>query len=248
MDEIYKFIEHVWADAKKELSQIDTQFVATIGTTKRLQQGRQFWVPSVHPTQRLSKQWTEILETTTDLVWQVELLSHSAHVRSAALARRTQGQQAGRQRDYAFTNWIHQAYALIKKVDRLITLICQIYLGRQSNWQSTRRKFVDQLNNDVKANLDKIRTPLAHGAGGNGMFVRGITEDLLWEHLVALEFKPVDLAFFIFEAVPQQLSKQPDRPKSVTEEVLRRIGRILQTLEHEVMITSIPMRHHALSR
>jgi hypothetical protein len=150
---ISSFIEHRWAEAKEELKRIDSGFVNALSVYDILRNNG-LWLPDNLPTpsRRLSKRWHKLLESTVELIRQIDRLNLTVSKMQTAPNRR--------EALYYWDTWVQDSYSLCEKVERLIQRSCNVHRMAQSS----ERYFLKQVEVDVKHKICTVRQALVHGA------------------------------------------------------------------------------------
>ena len=220
------FIEHRWAEAKEELKRVDSAFVNAFSAYDTLTD-RGLWLPDnlLTPSRRLSKRWYMLLESTVELIRQIDRLNLTIS--------KTQTAQNRREFIYYWDIWVEAAYSLCEKVERVIERSCNVHRMAQHR----RRYFVDQVEEHVKHKISSFRQALVHGAddpkrGGRGITAQANTEDGLWEGLVMSN--PQDLSPFWLESAEHPVPEYVRGIPNATRTRLEELGNILTTLDLEI--------------
>jgi hypothetical protein len=179
---IYNFIENRWTDAKKQLQRQDLAFVAAVEAYGSLwDQG--IVLPELtnfsRPHYPLPQRWYRLLETTVDIVQELQRIDTTT----------SQAQSAGNRENarYYYDMWVQNAFNLCEKVKLLVTHSCRLY-----SLANTVKDHYHSEINKVQDNVGKSRHALVHGAdeaakGGRGINARAITDNPLgWDIIVAL--------------------------------------------------------------
>jgi hypothetical protein len=122
---ISSFIEHRWAEAQEELKRIDSGFVNAFSAYDTLT-NHGLWLPDNLPTtsKRLGKRWHMLLESTVELIRQIDRLHLTVS--------KTQTAPNRRETLYYMDTWVEESYSLCEKVKRLIERSCNVHKMDQS--------------------------------------------------------------------------------------------------------------------
>lgn len=233
MPTINDFIEHRWAEAKEELQSLDAGYVTALEATVGLSRGG-FVLPNVTPSRRLPKRWTQLLETSTDLVLQLERLQHCVSGLGPEYYEGLDGPQTSSLQDYHLSNWQHHAYALVEKVEVLINVWVKLCPEDvRPSVSSLAKKWRERLKVEIREKLEPYRTPTAHGIGGVGIAPRGITEEQGWESAVVLPIPAERIVEHMHDAHGAKGRRWYEDVRAATDNLVATIGQILADAESE---------------
>ena len=109
MASIDDFLDHLWANAKEELRELDRDYVSRVESAARLQAvGLEASLPygvSTAPAQRLSTEWHRLLEACTELRMQVDCVRIAAKGLTGEANNGLPSYEAGVQSDFHFRSW-----------------------------------------------------------------------------------------------------------------------------------------------
>ena len=232
MPTINDFIEHRWAEAKEELRSRDPGYVTALEAAVGLSKGG-FVVPDITPSDRLPERWTQLLEISTDLVGQLELLQHCVAGLEPHVYEGLDGPQTSSLELYHVTNWQHHAYALVEKVKVLINIWVKLAPADvRPSLSALSDGWRERLKAEVSDKLEPYRTPTAHGVGGVGVAAKGVTEIQGWESAVVLPISAERIVEASHESsVPR--SGWREQVPAATDNMVASIGQILADAESE---------------
>lgn len=225
--EVIDFIANRWEEAKADLSQHDPAYVATMGIYFDMKERLILPDSPPQPSYRLKTEWYDLLQSTMDVAQQLDRLEFTVQKIDTATNRK--------EADYYFETWVQDIYNLCEKIKVLISLSCGLYsLGRLKD------KYREEVEKKVQHNTGRKRQALVHGAderekGGLGISAGGITEDKLWESLVAVGPGTIPYALDSSHLKPPEWLH---RNRPVTIEILGTLGTILSSLDQ--IITGLP--------
>ena len=234
MPTINDFIAHRWAEAKEALRRLDPSYVTTLEAAASLSNW-DFVSPDVTPSHRLPKRWTALLETSTDLVEQLEHLQHCVSGLEPLVYEGLDGPQTSSLELYHLSNWQHHAYALVEKVQVLINIWVKLSPEDvRPSVSSLSDRWRERLKVEVRDKLEPYRTPTAHGIGGVGVAPRGITEDQLWEAAVVLPIPAERIVEEMHISRGANGGRWAENVRSATDNMVATIGQILADAESEL--------------
>lgn len=184
---IRDFIDNRWADAKHELSRLDSVFVRTVESIDNSQK-LGLVIPGVDsltvPTTRLPSNWHELLALTMECVTELDRLHMTVSlmdpVSSPGIDRRLCV--------YYFDVWVQRVFNLCEKVERLVVKSCRLLLRGNSSteWKERETHYRSLIKSQVQNEIEELRSPSVHGAGGKGLLSARVMseEHQRWEIIV----------------------------------------------------------------
>ena len=244
MSAIDDFIGRRWKDAKAELLVLDQGYVAKVETELRLYELDLLpaWHPfhvEYNPARRLSKSWHRLLEACFELIMQVE------HVRTAAVGltadanRHLTQTEAGKRANFYFRSWFIHVYTLGERTLSIIERTVQVYSPSSKSSSELTSRYQRRVTREIIRPNSHVRHEFAHGRTDQSRsWASGITEDELWEGMVAIGMTPqMQLVEFGYPSQGSAvLSGKYEQFIDATEGILNIIGSILEELEAEVVI------------
>jgi len=236
---IRDFIDNRWADAKSQLSGLDPEFVRNVETLDRAQKSgllvpRRRELPL--PNRRLSDEWHELLSTTMEIVEELDRLLLTVSLmdpkKSTGIDRRLAV--------YYFDVWVQRVFNLCDKVEKLVARTCRLLLrGRKSaNWKEIETRYRSHIKGRVKNEIEELRSPAVHGAGGKGTLSRRvITEEHQgWE--ISVVFGPSIIEEIRDAHYTNETLMSPEQwfenSGAKTNYVVETLGAILLDLDREI--------------
>ena len=192
MSSIEDFVNHRWADAKEALRKLDEKFVGELETAVRLNRlglsaASQHEVKSV-PQQCLSTEWHRLLESCTELVMQMSVLQAAAVCLTADANRETELVQAGKMADYHFRSWFVHVNTLAERANSVIEWTIEVYVDNEHEGTKLAKEMKARVYREMTEPFKDTRNSNVHGSRRS--WAGGITEDLLWEGMVAIGMTP----------------------------------------------------------
>ena len=184
LSSIRDFVDRRWSDAKEKLLELDPEFVRRVETLDRISK-LSFELPGTTelptPSRRLSKDWQNLLAATFDVVHELDNLQTTLSLLCSNTSPGTRGRLAA----YYYDVWVQQVFNLCDKVNRFVTLYCKLYCLRRGkdNRERTTNAYRNKIKGRVQRDIELLRSPLVHGAGGKGTLAeRVISEEYQgWE-------------------------------------------------------------------
>ena len=239
MVSIEDFINHRWQDAKAQLSEIAPDFVQWVDSTVGLEaiglappwETENFPVPS----RRLPKKWHRLLQACYEMVMHMTMLRVAAEDMTAEANKGLPSNQAGRRFLHHQAAWLAHAEAVAEAAGNLISLTIAIYVKDIKKGKEVAKRRKQQVHDDIIQQIKKFRNDHIHPA--RMVLASGITEDGLWEGLVAFELAPqTNLIQYVYPPLGEKLKTGGDNPFSIkAEEMLEHIGLILKEMEAEIL-------------
>lgn len=188
---IEDFVDHRWTDAREALRKIDGTFV------KKLESQVQFdelglsapWPFSDIerlPTRGLSTEWHRLLEACTDLILQLSIFEESTALLEVDTSGERSWVKAGRQVLLYIRSWVIVAQALAERVNGVIECTTKVYWDDLTTQNQLSKSFRSRVQQEVIQTLN-ARNEYVHA---NRSWAKGITEDKLWEGIVAVGLQP----------------------------------------------------------
>ncbi len=237
MTTIDAFIRHRLLDAKCRLEELDALYVKTVDAAQKISLSGIF-VPRVEPTARLPKKYIALLETCVDVSVEVDQLSQ---ITDSLDPKRFEGRprnDAGREGTRHLFDWVIHEQALIGKVDLLITRTIDVYLPKRCERlkQQMRKKYKTKILNGAGKRFASSRNVIVHGAGPKGTVYKSISEDKLWEAVVALQMPLNSVLSALWSGTAKHLKKWHKEKGSQMSRLLDFLGNPLHELEAEVVV------------
>lgn len=188
--DIRRLFECIMARAHDELERVDPDYVRVMDEVYRLDQ-----VNLVHsktpptgtptPSSRLSKTWHRTLEALLDLYLSIQTLETNVDLLSDAPA--SKDRPTGVLVNYHLAVWWPNAQAVVEKAQ----VLGKRAIRSAGLSKDLRKNAEDALKSpltSLQKRLERRRDPDLHG--GRGTLFEAITEDDLWESIVALRAAP----------------------------------------------------------
>ncbi len=237
MASINEFIEQRWADAKEELRKIDGNFVQRSESEIQLQSlGLETpWVVDVDrpPSGQLPAKWHRLLEACLELslqTWNVRVAANS--LTSEANARLSD-YEAGIRVDYHFRSLFIYVKALAERTGDVIGKTTEVYVTDSAKRREIAGRHQESVNRRIGERVRRQRNDYLHARRS---WSSGVTEDELWEKLVAGGMTPEKfLAEFHYpgQGADAKQGKYDVYPGD-TASILDGVGLILQELEADL--------------
>ena len=238
MASIDDFVNHRWADAKAELGKLDEDFISKVESETRLQAlGLTTpWLPDVgrRPAQWLPKRWHRLLEECLELTIQTSILQTAAVSLTADVNSEMSRIKVGRRADYHFRSWCIHANTLAVRTDYIIDKTIEVYLAESTAADEIAKRHKERVYKQVTVLVDKRRNEYAHGTTRS--MSSGITEDELWEGMVASAMTPIRFLdeFHYLDEGSKVICGNYDFLADTTTTILDRLGSILGELETDM--------------
>jgi hypothetical protein len=232
---ISDFFAHRWGQAKAKLSKLDPAFVLAIGNELPLNEmGLVVPWPSTDVTKprvRLSAGWHQLLEACVELKIQADCLETAAVLLTPSTYNGRPPQPTGKEAVYHFRSWFVHAAAVAERTEAVIEKMVELFA---KNRKGLAKRLRGRVYREISSHVDKQRQDYLHGFRRS--WVSGITEDQLWEGNVAVGLLPEMLVEqFFYPKEGQDTHSGKHSPfATVTNELLARVGRILDDLETEL--------------
>ncbi|MBT3941604.1 MAG: hypothetical protein HOC77_13000 [Chloroflexi bacterium] len=234
-DDLKRFNGCVMNLARNALSEIDSRYVDRMDDVFRLESlklshpsrtgGR---VPD--PVGRLSPEWHKTLEAVLDVYSAIQTLELNTELIGAESSDEKRF-PVGALVNYHLSNWWPNAQAVVEKSGVLIKYV----LRRAGMPREQSRPIEDNIMSELDAlqvALEKRRDPDLHGGPGN--LFEAITEDGLWESMVALKASPEVTVDGIFEEGAMRQRSRATYTRRNTDFIIRRIAEIVKKLSDEL--------------
>ena len=192
MESIDDFVNHRWADAKLMLRKLDRDFVDKLECEVRLEAVGLAtpWQPDIGrvPALRLSSEWHRLLEACHELTVQASILQTSAVNLTADANHELPLLEVGRRANYHFRSWFIHARTLAERTDEVIRWTTKVYVTDRETRTNLDKRLQGRVYEEVTKHVIEQRNQYTHGARRS--WGSGITEDQLWESLVAVGMTP----------------------------------------------------------
>ena len=238
MGQIDDFVIHRWVDAKMLLRELDRDFVDKFESEVRLEAiGLTTpWQPDTGriSAQRLSSEWHRLLEACHELTVQASILQTSAVNLTADANHELPLLEVGKRANYHFRSWFIHAHTLAERTDELINWTAKVYVPDHETRTSLAKRLKRRVYEEFTRYIDEQRNQYTHGARRS--WGSAITEDQLWEPLVAVGMTPQKFLdeFHYPEEGTNLSSGKHHRFVALTTSSCDRIGSILQELEAQI--------------
>ena len=239
MASIEDFVNRRWVDAKNALRELDSEFVSRIESQVRLNALNLATPWSSNelerkPYRRLSKSWHNLLEACAELLMQVSFLEESTTVFAGDVHDDTPSIRAGRQALFHFRSWVINAQALTERVCGVIDCSARVYISDQQERKELSSPYKNRVQ-EISGQIREIRNEYLHG---NKSWAKGITEDQLWEGIVACGLAPRKFhdEFIYPEQGDFLKSGKYQYFGDGTMDLENRLGLILEEFEHSILI------------
>ena len=239
---IEEWVGRRWADARKKLATDDPEFVRSLTAAQALSL-RGALLPMIRAKKGLSKPWIELLDSTTNVVLEAEMVTRAAEQLNPSLYEGLSKLDAGRLAYYNVTSWILHDRALTEQVKRLIAVTVKVYL--QDRTPAVRNRIKDKhtkvLNQRVAKRFEKGRLAIAHGVSVEQSTMQAVTEDRLWDGAVVFSPGPSTFLDRASEDRSRRITRWHEEKVAQTGQRLATIGEIL--VKFEVEFTGPAGRH-----
>ena len=231
---IEDFVNHRWIDAKAALRKLDSDFVSRIEATVRLNALNlaapwSFNELERYPSWRLGKEWHNLLEECAELVMQLSFVEESTAVLAEDFQSGVPSVRTGRQALFHFRSWAIHAQTLIERTCSAINSTIRVYVDNQNIRNEIGKPYTDRVR-EVSKHIRCVRNDYVHP---NRSWAKGITEDQLWESVVAYGLTPgrIHNEFVYPEQGDFLKSGKYNYFADGTTDILNRIGLILEEFE-----------------
>ena len=218
---------------------LDGDFVRNIEAAIRIE-ALGLTTPSIfdderRPTQWLSKNWHRLLEDCLELTMQASLTRTAAVSLSASSNDDMPHVEVGKLVDYHFRSWFIHANTLAERACSIIDRTTGIYLADSVPEGQIAKRHKQSVHEEVSVLVEKQRNAYAHGTTRS--WASGITEDRLWERLVASSMTPTRfLGEFRYPAEADNVGNAKYHwLVDATTTVCDSLGSILQRLERDIV-------------
>lgn len=188
------------------------------------------------PTRRLPKKWHLLLQACYEMVIYMTMLEVTAAGMVAKANEGLPSDQAGRQFIHHQAAWFAHASTVAESANHLINLTIPVYVEHTKKSNETGKRYRQQVYDRVIKHIEGSRNSFVHPSR---MYLASkITEDKLWEGSVALGLTPQkSLGLDAYPRLGEKAKAgEHDLYYVKTEEILGRIGLILQELEAEILL------------
>lgn len=238
MASIDDFVNHRWADAKEALRNLDRDFVYKLEFEVRLQDSglEPPWESVVDetPSQRLSSQWHHLLEACVELNMQAETVQVAAVSLTPQANSALSDCEAGKRIHYHHRSWFIHVAVLAERTDDVIRKATELYILDPEKRMEVAKRHHAKVYDQIKSNVDQQRNEYVHPRRS---WVKGVTEDQLWEKLVSGGMTPSKL-LAEFHYPERGITVKGGKYNSFGDEstkIFDSVGAILQELEADLI-------------
>ena len=235
---IDQFVKCRWRDAKEALRLLDPEYVERFENTVRLQRMEleSPWTasPTDQPKQSLSKAWHRLLEGCQALVEQAMVLQTSADCLKRESFQSFSPMVAGSRAIYHWKSWFIHCVTLCDQTEVLVRQTLDVYCQDGKSKRELREKHKGLIRCRVRQYASEQRHSYVHPIRGS--WSRGITEDHLWEGAVAVGIEPHHQLeqFRHPDSGRRAFQGEHNVFATFTDEILKRLGQILESLEEDL--------------
>ena len=237
MPSMEDFVEHRWADAKEVMRQLDPEFVNRLEMTTRAQavglEMPYFFDLTAPPRKSLPKHWHRFLESCELLSMQVTPVTVAAEGLQALASTELSEVEAGKLADYHLRSWFAHMLALVERTQKVIEQTVEVYLANPDQAKHISGPWTEDVWERVGKRIKRQRNDYLHA---NRSPASAVTEDKLWEGLVAVGMTPgLFLEDFHYPAEAERVTRRfRNAFMPGTLEKLESLGQILEGLERDL--------------
>ena len=189
--------------------------------------------PERKPKKRLPTDWHDLMEACLEMTMRASILQVSSASLTPHANSGVEPIQVGKWVDYYFRSWFIHVAALAEATDRVIALTAKLYVSDRRERDKTKAHYREQVRK-INDRVRNQRNQYVHGRPES--WAKGMTEDCLWEGVVAVSMTPQKFLdeFHYPEEGKKLMSGKYNAFTDETTWILDQLGLILEELEEDI--------------